>query len=160
MFAFLKRRQLGFALLLLLALSLSLLISFTLGRNRKAYDRTPLTRANNTQAKVEAHSPSHDSDNDGLPHRAQLESYMDRENFRSWFTLIAEGQFYQINKDWNAERRVCAGLVRFAWREALRRHCRPWFQKMGPAYKAIAPDVKRYQLEQGPLGEKLFRTNF
>ena len=50
--------------------------------------------------------------------------------------------------------------MRFAWREALRRHDRPWFQKMGPAYSAIAPDVSRYSLEQGPLGEKLFRTNF
>ena len=160
MFAFLKRRQLSFALLLLLALSLSLLISFTLGRNRKHYDPTPLTRANNYPAKTEAHSLSLDSDNDGIPDRAELESYLDRQNFRSWFTLIAEGQFYQLNKDWNAEQRDCAGLVRFAWREALRRHDRPWFQKMGPAYQAIAPDVKRYQLEHGPLGEKLFRTNF
>jgi uncharacterized protein YfaT (DUF1175 family) len=50
--------------------------------------------------------------------------------------------------------------VRFAWREALRRHDRAWFQKMGPGYPAISPDVKRYQLEQGPLGEKLFRTSF
>jgi uncharacterized protein YfaT (DUF1175 family) len=31
---------------------------------------------------------------------------------------------------------------------------------MGPGYPAISPDVKRYQLEQGPLGEKLFRTTF
>ena len=66
----------------------------------------------------------------------------------------------RLSNDWNAEQRDCAGLVRFAWREALRRHDRPWFQKMGPGYKAIAPDVKRYRLEQGPLGEKLFRTNF
>jgi uncharacterized protein len=160
MFGFLKRRQLSFALLLFLALSLSLLLSFTLGRNRKRYDPTPLTRAKNNPVKIEEHSPSIDSDNDGLPDKAELESYTDRENFRTWFTLIAEGQFYQINKDWNAEQRDCAGLVRFAWREALRRHDRPWFQKMGPAYKAIVPDVKRYQLEQGPLGEKLFRTNF
>lgn len=160
MFAFLKRRQLSFALLLLLALSLSLLISITLGRNPKRYDPTPLTRANNSPAKIEAHSLSLDSDKDGIPDSAELESYMDRENFRSWFTLIAEGQFYQISKDWNAEQRDCAGLVRFAWREALRRHDRSWFQKMGPAYMTIAPDVKRYQLEQSPLGEKLFRTNF
>jgi uncharacterized protein YfaT (DUF1175 family) len=31
---------------------------------------------------------------------------------------------------------------------------------MGPGYKSIAPDVARYNLEQSPLGEKLFRTNF
>ena len=159
MFAFLKLRQFNFALLVLLALSLALIISFSLGRNRKRYDPTPLTRAHNP-AKSDTHSPSLDSDNDGLPDGAELESYMDRESFRSWFTLIAEGQFYELSKDWNAEQRDCAGLVRFAWRESLRRHDRPWFQKMGPGYNAIAPDVKRYQLEQGPLGEKLFRTNF
>jgi uncharacterized protein YfaT (DUF1175 family) len=51
-------------------------------------------------------------------------------------------------------------LVRFAWREALRRHDRLWFQKMGAGYTAIAPDVARYSLEQGPLGEKLFRSTF
>ncbi len=160
MLAFLKRRQLGFALLLLFALSLTLLLSYTLGRNRKGEDPTPLTRADNNPARTEAHSLSLDSDNDGLPDGAELESFMDRENFRKWFTLIAEGQFYQLNKDWNPEQRDCAGLVRFAWRESLRRHDRPWFQKMGPGYSAIAPDVKRYQLEQGPLGEKLFRTKF
>ena len=33
-------------------------------------------------------------------------------------------------------------------------------QKMGPGYTPVAPDVARYNLEQGPLGEKLFRTSF
>jgi uncharacterized protein YfaT (DUF1175 family) len=89
-----------------------------------------------------------------------LQSFTDRENFRKWFTLIAEGQFYHLSDQWNAEQRDCAGLVRFAWREALRRHDRIWFQKMGPGYTAIAPDVARYNLEQSPLGEKLFRTSF
>jgi len=85
---------------------------------------------------------------------------MDRENFRRWFTLIAEGQFYHLSEQWNAEQRDCAGLVRFAWRESLRHHDRAWLQKMGPAYTPVAPDVARYTLEQGPLGEKLFRTGF
>ena len=85
---------------------------------------------------------------------------MDRQNFRQWFTAIAEGQFYRLSEQWNSEQRDCAGLVRFAWREALRRHDRPWFQKMGPGYAAVASDVTRYNLEQGPLGAKLFRTNF
>jgi uncharacterized protein YfaT (DUF1175 family) len=160
MLAFLKRRQFSFALLLLFALSLTLLLSYTLGRNRKHSGAAPDTRTESNPARTEPRSSTLDSDNDGLPNGAELESFMDRENFRKWFTLIAEGQFYQPNKDWNPEQRDCAGLVRFAWRESLRRHDRPWFQKMGPGYSAIAPDVKRYQLEQGPLGEKLFRTNF
>ena len=98
MFAFLKRRQLSFALLLLLALCLVLLISFSLGRNRKRDDPTPLTRRTTIRRRLNAHSVSLDSDNDGLPDAAELQSFMDRENFRSWFTLIAEGQFYQTKQ--------------------------------------------------------------
>ena len=166
MFAFLKRRQFSFALLLWFALVL-LVSYFSLARNRKSEDDLKLNRASKSAAtsdRLTSHNPTHsislDSDNDGVPDAAELQSFMDRENFRRWFTLIAEGQFYHLSDQWNAEQRDCAGLVRFAWREALRRHDRVWFQKMGPGYTAIAPDVARYNLEQGLLGEKLFRTNF
>jgi len=45
-------------------------------------------------------------------------------------------------------------------REALRRHDRPWFQKMGPGYETVAPDVAGFDLDHNPLGEKIFRTDF
>lgn len=100
-----------------------------------------------------------DDDSDGIPDRAELHTYTDRENFRRWFTGIAEMQFYQMSDAWNTDQRDCAGLVRFAWREALRTHDRAWLKRMGPNYEAFAPDVRAYKLERGsPLGEKLFRT--
>ena len=120
----------------------------------------PSALHNNATGHPPTHSVSLDSDNDGIPDAAELQSFMDRENFRTWFTVIAEGQFYHLSEQWNAEQRDCAGLVRFAWREALRRHDRAWLQKMGPGYTPIAPDIARYNLEQSPLGEKLFRTSF
>lgn len=102
-----------------------------------------------------------DADDDGLPDRAELRSFSDRENFRRWFTGLAEMQFYEMSKQWNAGQRDCAGLVRFSWREALRTHDRPWLRRMGSAYEMVAPDVQRdYTLERGPLGERLFRTRF
>ena len=101
-----------------------------------------------------------DSDNDGIPDAAELRTFQDRDNFRRWFTTIAETQFYQLSDQWNAEQRDCAGLVRFAIREALRRHDRLWFQKMGPGYETVAPDVTGFDLDQNPLGEKIFRTDF
>ncbi len=101
-----------------------------------------------------------DSDEDGIPDAAELHSFDDRAIFRRWFATIAEMQFYSLSDTWNSEQRDCAGLVRFAWREALRRHDRIWFQGMGEGYEAIAPDVKAYSLEKGALGEKLFRTDF
>ena len=101
-----------------------------------------------------------DSDNDGIPDPAELRTFQDRDNFRRWFTAIAETQFYQLSDQWKAEQRDCAGLVRFGIREALRRHDRIWFQKMGPGYETVAPDVAGFNLDQNPLDEKIFRTDF
>lgn len=100
-----------------------------------------------------------DSDSDGIPDRAELRSFNDRESFRKWFTTIAEEQFYETSKEWNPEQRDCAGLVRFAWRESLRAHDRAWLLRMGERYDPIAPDVRAYTLERSPVGEKLFRTS-
>lgn len=82
-----------------------------------------------------------DLDHDGLPDSAELRTFNDRENFRRWFTWVAEMQFYNLSDQWNAEQRDCAGLVRFAFREALRPHDRPWFQRMGENYDPVAPDL-------------------
>ena len=101
-----------------------------------------------------------DSDNDGIPDVAELHTFQDRDNFRRWFTSIAEAQFYQLSDQWKPEQRDCAGLVRFAIREALRHHDRAWFQKMGPGYETVAPDVAGFDLDHNPLNEKIFRTDF
>jgi len=101
-----------------------------------------------------------DSDNDGMPDVTELRTFQDRDSFRRWFTAIAETQFYELSDQWNAEQRDCAGLARFAMREALRHHDRIWFQKMGPAYQTVAPDVKSFDLDHNPFGEKIFRTEF
>ncbi len=162
MLAFMKRRQ--FALALVVCFVIVLLGSyFSLARNQgnkpQSTEQPPAVYSHAPNHAL-AHPVSLDSDNDGIPDGAELQSFMDREDFRRWFTFIAEDQFYHLSDQWNAEQRDCAGLVRFAWREALRRHDRAWLQKMGPSYTPIAPDVTRYSLEQGPLGEKLFRTAF
>ena len=104
-----------------------------------------------------------DSDDDGVPDAAELRSSDDRDSFSRWFVYIAEMQFYKPSGAWNEDQRDCAGLVRFAWREALRGHDRIWFQSIsggGEGYEAVAPDVKAYDLKQSPLGEKLFRADF
>lgn len=105
-------------------------------------------------------SKTADSDNDGIPDFAELRTFEDRESFRRWFTAIAETQFYQPSPQWNKEQRDCAGLVRFAMRESLRRHDRAWFQRMGPAYDAVTRDVKSFDLDNNQLGEKIFRAEF
>ena len=101
-----------------------------------------------------------DSDNDGIPDAIELRTFQDRESFRRWFTALAEIQFYQVSDQWNFDQRDCAGLVRFAMREALRRHDRVWFQRMGAGYETVATDVAGFDLDHNPLGEKIFRTDF
>jgi hypothetical protein len=101
-----------------------------------------------------------DSDEDGIPDTAELRSYEDRQNFRRWFTFIAEMQYYRLSDAWKADQRDCAGLVRFAWREALRRHDRLWFQARGEGYEPVAPDIRAYSLDRSPLGETLFREDY
>ena len=101
-----------------------------------------------------------DADGDGIPDFAELHTFQDQDSFRRWFTAVAEMQFYQLSDSWNPEQRDCASLVRFAMREALRRHDRPWFQKMGPGYESVAPDVAAFDLDHNPLSEKIFRTDF
>lgn len=105
-------------------------------------------------------NPLVDSDNDGIPDVEELRTYQDRDSFRRWFTAIAELQFYRLSDQWNAGQRDCAGLARFAMREALRHHDRVWFQKMGPGYETVASDVGEFDLDNNPLGEKIFRTDF
>jgi uncharacterized protein YfaT (DUF1175 family) len=161
MLVFIKRRQLTFALL---ACFIFVLLGsyFSLAHNQRNAANLTVNAApahNHSSPNATSHA-SLDSDSDGIPDSAELQSFMDRENFRRWFTFIAEGQFYHLSDQWNAEQRDCAGLVRFGMREALRRHDRIWLQKMGPSYTPIAADVGRYTLEQGPLGERLFRTAF
>lgn len=162
MLAFMKRRQFGLALVICFVIVL-LVSYFSLAHNQRN-KLHPIEQSSALYSHAANHALAHpvslDSDNDGIPDSAELQSFMDRENFRRWFTVIAEGQFYHLSEQWNADQRDCAGLVRFAWREALRHHDRAWLQKMGPSYSPIAPDVARYTLEQGPLGEKLFRTAF
>jgi uncharacterized protein len=102
-------------------------------------------------------APDADLDHDGLPDTAELRSFNDRDSFRRWFTWIAEMQFYKLSDEWNTEQRDCAGLVRFAWRESLRKHDRAWYQRMGESYDPVAGDVS-IDLTSEPLRGKLFRT--
>lgn len=97
-----------------------------------------------------------DLDHDGLPDSAEFRTFNDRENFRRWFTWVAEMQFYNLSDQWNVDQRDCAGLVRFAFREALRPHDRLWFQRMGENYDPVAPDLTTNL--GAPLNGKFFRT--
>src|SRR5213075_2034228 len=132
-----RSMQVKAAHILLLALALVCVLQAACGGASQAHEPAAAMaaapkRAERKEAPLPA--PDADSDNDGIPDRAELRSYNDRENFRRWFTGIAEAQFYELSKAWNEDQRDCAGLVRFAWREALRTHDRVWLKRVGGAY--------------------------
>jgi uncharacterized protein len=61
--------------------------------------------------------------------------------FRAWFSAIVEDQV-QRSPSPRWVHRDCAGLVRFAARQALQNHDAKWLQSMGwPNAQALPPDV-------------------
>src|SRR5215211_6240190 len=126
------------ALALFLVPVVLVLIYFSITRSSGPPIPTPSMAA---AAKRSEPDPNADLDQDGLPDIVEFRTFNDRENFRRWFTWVAEMQFYNLSEQWNTEQRDCAGLVRFAFREALRPHDRPWFQRMGENYDSVAPDL-------------------
>jgi uncharacterized protein YfaT (DUF1175 family) len=98
-----------------------------------------------------------DSMGDGTPDFLRLHDTADRAAFRSWFTLLAEAQYYR-NGSQPPEINDCAALLRFAYREALREHDSKWAQAMALPVPAGAADVRQYQFPFTPVGASVFRV--
>jgi uncharacterized protein len=96
---------------------------------------------------------------DGTPDFLRLDEVADREAFARWFTLLAEAQFARRTSDLPAEISDCAGLIRFAYREALREHDAQWADRMRLPPTALPPDVRKYAYPFTPLGAALFRVS-
>lgn len=168
MIGFLNKRRITFGLLLWF-IFVFLIAYFSWGNTVAENPGLGRNNTGNKTSKIARNNPatsetlSADSDKDGIPDAAELRNYAERDSFRRWFTHIAEMQFYRLSDQWNIEQRDCSGLVRFAWREALHRHDRLWFQRMGTGYEAVAADRSsdaNIDSATSPLGEKLFRTDF
>jgi hypothetical protein len=85
--------------------------------------------------------------------QVRLADEADREAFRSWFTFLADAQFYRPTPDVTD----CAGLVRHAVREALRAHTAEWLRLAALPTAAPFPDVRTRPAGQ-PDGWPLFQA--
>jgi uncharacterized protein len=92
-----------------------------------------------------------DSYGDGTPDFLRLHTSQDRAAFLAWFTLIAQSQLPHPAPEIND----CAGLLRFAYREALHAHDEPWLLSHG--LESTALSVRQYTYPQTPLEANLFR---
>ena len=86
----------------------------------------------------------------------RLDSPVDRDAFRRWFTFLAEAQFYQPAPA--AEITDCAALVRWSFRESIVRHDSDWANSLSlPALPAI-PAIGQFAWPRTPVGADVFRT--
>lgn len=89
----------------------------------------------------------------------RLDSPEDRAAFVRWFTFLAEIAYFQRPGDVAPEIRDCAGLIRFAYREALRRHDGAWATRLKLPLAPPYPPVAKYCYPHWPLGASLFRIS-
>jgi uncharacterized protein len=95
---------------------------------------------------------------DGTPDFLRLTDPADQAAFRRWFTLIAEYQAVRPKEEVPAEIADCASLLRYAYREALKRHDEAWFATTGIEVAALPGEIRAWSYPHTPLGEGLFRV--
>lgn len=99
-----------------------------------------------------------DIDGDGFPDEAELDTEADRQAFREWFVRIADSQFLKKSGGWSGAQRDCSGLIRFAYREALKKHHERWQRAAGIVLDKNLPDVQKYNYPAVPvLGTRIFK---
>lgn len=98
-----------------------------------------------------------DLDEDGYPDAAELLTHEDRAAFVRWFTTLAEAQHLRRDDGWARVHQDCAGLVRFAYREALKRHDDAWLARRRYLPRIDQPDVAAVRYPELPfMGELPF----
>jgi uncharacterized protein YfaT (DUF1175 family) len=95
---------------------------------------------------------------DGTPGFLRLTDPADQAAFRLWFTSIADYQAVRPRAELPAEITDCASLLRYAYREALKRHDGTWFAATGMEVAAPPGDIRAWHYPETPLGAGLFRV--
>jgi uncharacterized protein YfaT (DUF1175 family) len=109
-------------------------------------------------ASISVVADDRDSGGDGTPDILRLADPTDETAFRSWFTFLAEAQFFRETSSLPAEISDCAGLIRYAYREALRTHDSGWAKTAALPLVPAIPSVRKYEYPFTPWGANLFRV--
>src|SRR5581483_546223 len=87
---------------------------------------------------------------------AHLDTEADRTAFRNWFAFLAEAQYFTPPASRAPEVTDCSSLVRYAYREALRRHDSHWAAHANMILIPALPSVQKYNYPRTPTGPRLF----
>jgi hypothetical protein len=102
--------------------------------------------------------PWTDRFNDGTPDFLRLTDAADQAAFRQWFTTIADFQAIRPHADVPPEINDCASLLRYSYREALKRHDDTWLLSTGMQVTALPGEIRAWRYPDTPLGAGLFRV--
>ena len=146
-----------FAVLCAIALG-ALVCAFALPHKLRPTSLHPtIAKASEASATTAPNLPFTDSFGDGTPDFLRLHTSEDRAAFRRWFVLLAENQYY--NQDHlPAEIDDCAALLRFSYRESLRRHDSEWANSLELPRTPLPGEVRQYRYPYTLLGAALFRV--
>jgi hypothetical protein len=95
---------------------------------------------------------------DGTPDFLRLTDPADQAAFRRWFTLIAEYQAARPASLVPPEIADCASLLRYSYREALKRHDENWLMASGIDVPAAPGEIRAWNYPHTPLSTALFRV--
>ncbi len=85
---------------------------------------------------------------------SRLTDPADRDAFRRWFTYLTEAQYFRTAAELPSDITDCAGLIRYSYRETLRRHDDGWRNGLG---LRLVPSLPAVRGMANP-GVNLFRT--
>jgi uncharacterized protein YfaT (DUF1175 family) len=158
-----RRQQLLLAVVVAIAVLLVLLRLFVFvhghGRHRVHQADSGASVASLARVSGAAfHGAWTDRFGDGTPDFLRLTDPADQAAFRQWFTLIAQFQAVRPRAEVPAEITDCASLLRYAYREALKRHDDTWFMATGIEVAALPGEIRAWRYPETPLGAGLFRV--
>jgi len=144
--------------LLLLALLVLGLVAAPIRSHTQPAQLLPTSLPEAAHIRLASQADYSDRFGDGTPDFLRLDDPADRDAFRRWFTLLAEVEAAQPSEKLPAEINDCAGLIRFAYREALRAHDQTWMAQQGLQFVPAIASVEKYQYPFTPLGAGLWRV--
>lgn len=96
--------------------------------------------------------------NNSYPREFILDDEADKNNFRNWFCEIVKLQYKRFDAQW--KQHDCAGLIRYAYCEALKKHDSKWISARQEIENKNFDDVKKYNYPSlKNLGTKVFKID-
>ena len=144
-------------ILFIVILSISLTQRETRARLRDGLPSLADPRSSAVERQSTAGQVQSDSLGDGFPDLLRLRNGQDRHSFVLWFTFLAEAAYYVPSKPVQQQVRDCAGLIRYAYRNALLPHTAAWWRNSALPFDPGFGDIAQLTSARRPTERATFR---